>query len=502
MRSLSATVHRFINWPSPALLVSVFVVTSTMTWVLTNPPTAAFDEPQHYTKAIGVATGQIPGGPVSNLKVRSDNQPITDQWLRSLATTISLPPGKDISSVDCYQGAPADGGMCLAPENPSPPASLVTTYVGRYEPFLYFVPGFLALPGGDPVSSLILGRIGAALLCLALLSLAARYYLRGHNLANYVALLLSLTPMVLFVASELSASGTEVTGSIALTCGLLCLGREDCPRSVWFLIGLSSAAVALSRPTGPLWVVLIFALTAFYNGIGNTWRTLNANRFNALLTGILATLSVLATAIWELTVAPHPPLHGVSFSGEFGNLIRHLPTLGRNLVSGFSLTRIPPHYVQYSWLVLALILLGLALKVGSRRQWTTLLVVCAAAGMATVSLALLVIYPLAQNLQGHYLLPIFLVVPLMAGETLRRNWDRARGLPVVLFASVTAILCATVQFWALRTNWNAYWKAPSYTSVDYYHLPLFWNGASMVFCALMLWGVFVCLRRDQGPAIA
>jgi hypothetical protein len=45
----------------PPLLVSAFLVLMGVAWLMATPPGSAFDEPAHYTKAIGVGRGEFRG---------------------------------------------------------------------------------------------------------------------------------------------------------------------------------------------------------------------------------------------------------------------------------------------------------------------------------------------------------------------------------------------------------------------------------------------------------
>jgi len=78
---------------------------------------------------------------------------------------------------------------------------------------------------------------------------------RSSGPRSIVGLLAAATPMLIFVASSLNASGPEVAAGVCFFSALLRVTRPSEPRTwTWVVLGVSGVVLAASRTLGPLTV--------------------------------------------------------------------------------------------------------------------------------------------------------------------------------------------------------------------------------------------------------
>ncbi len=74
-----------------------------------------------------------------------------------------------------------------------------------------------------------------------------------------------VTPMAVFLSASLNPSGFEIMSALAFTSALLRLTREETEhrfaRWAWVIVAVSGFVLALSRTTGPVWIILSLAVT-------------------------------------------------------------------------------------------------------------------------------------------------------------------------------------------------------------------------------------------------
>ena len=201
--------------------------------------------------------------------------------------------------------------------------------------------------GDDPAAADRWGRFASALVFLAFLA-AATFALWDPNRGaiSLLGLAAAVTPMVVFCGAILNGSGLEIASAIAFTAALLRLGRDGpAPRGLWALLAVSGAALALSRPVGPQWIVIAVALGVALLGWEGTRRRLReAGVAGRVALGAILVATVL-NRVWEgihgagyhLGVKPLPDsLLAIprgskrivpEVIGNFGVLDTRLPTL-------------------------------------------------------------------------------------------------------------------------------------------------------------------------------
>jgi hypothetical protein len=160
---------------------------------------------------------------------------------------------------------------------------------------------------------------------------------------------------------------------------------------------------------------------------------------------------------WELAVFP-PAQHSPSELAGF--LLPSLAAVPQTLVGAIGLfgwvnAQMPA--VMYALWGLALILLvAPALLRGRLRERRTLDGLVLGVGAAIVVVSAFFVMPVGFAVQGRHILPLFVTVPLVAGEVLYRNRDRIGPSMLAWIAAMTGTLAAIVQVSAWYTNAHRY----------------------------------------------
>lgn len=413
---------------APLVLFAAYVLLS-VAWIMANPPGASPDEVQHYVKALGTASLD----PFGRTLAHDDgpDSPETLRWFRLNQRAWDIPSRFWSSHLNCSEGKATEPASCLDAPGGTPPAPTVTleTEVGTYQPYLYVLPGLLGRTAGGPFAAIRLARVGFGLVNLVLLGLAiACLWDSGGRGLSVVGLVLALTPMVVFMLSSANPNGSEIAGASCFLAALIRLGRGSHPPArVWLALGLGGTVLAVSRTPGPAVVIMgaVFFLAAF--GTARLRDLVRVSRRHAVLAGSSIVMGCVASVGWALLAQPQAPRNAGRFLHELGPSIDELPLKLREAIGIFgSLDSPMPHLAYQVWMVMLVGLVLLALSLGSWRQRAVL----AGAVVATIGYALVlsagVLRQVGFGLQGRYVLPIAVVVPLYAGEVLLRwaNWSR------------------------------------------------------------------------------
>ena len=440
----------------PALVVAAFLLLGTA-WLVGNPPGAAPDEPAHYLKALAAGRGQLylsrkpPSPPAA--------EPLSpaQRWLVTNQRLVRVPAGLAPTPLACNAFQSEVSAGCLA-EPVSLGITEAATSVGPYQPFTYVLPGLLMRFASDPESATRWGRLGFWLVSAVLLGLAV-FLLWSPEQGGWslVGLLVATTPMFVFMTSVLSANGLEIAAGLCFGAALLRLGRPVLPPAWgWAAAGGSGVALALSRVTGVVWLGLIVVAVAVLVGRSEARAALRRGGRRALTAAVAVGLAVVATVAWEVVVQPRPRRSlGAAVRGLPGEL-RELPDTYRQVVGVFGWLDSPlPDETFWAWTGMLLVLLVLALVVGSRRQRLVVTGLVGGSVVATVALGT-ANRPTGFPVQGRYVLPFLAVVPLVAGEIVRSNPERLpqlfRALVVPSFAAVAAAVQAVAWYYNSRRH--------------------------------------------------
>ena len=495
-----------------AVLLVVAWVLLAITWVWTNPLGSAPDESDHYIRAVAAGQGEFTGTP-------APLAPSDPTGIVGGRRYFPIPAGMGFPAQWACDAFHAD--QTAACENTPAGRSTGTlgqSAAGTYMPTGYLVPGAFMRLTTDPDTALIVGRLGGALLSLALLGMAAALlWSRSRSPLALVWLVLAVTPMQLFLISEIGPNGLEIAATICFAAGLVRLARPE-PVGVWHWAALAFAGVILgtARPLGPLWVGVAVLGALLLAGFAQVLRRVRELPWAALVTTV-AVAAACVINVWWQSRYPTAGAH-VSLRALVNNIpadLNQLTRLFQEMVGVFGwLDTFLPAPLYLSWLSAVLLLLVLALAVGTWRD--RLLIVLVAAVVTFLGAALTGYltqsfgYSLAgQGVQGRYLMPLALWLPIAGGEVLLRRRHRLLPLLARGLMPAVAVLAAAIQVGALYVNAHRYavgadgpawffgisqWRPPGGWPV--------WVAVALAGAvALLAGGVLAGVRGDPGEAI-
>ncbi|MDQ6884652.1 MAG: DUF2142 domain-containing protein [Candidatus Dormibacteraeota bacterium] len=480
------------------LLIAGFALL-TLAWVFTNPPGAGPDEAANYIKAVGAGQGDLLGvkdgpTPAQATVTVTTNPPLRAEWANSTTRWLRVP------------GSLLPLGFTVGdPTSPTQPS-----YVGTYQPFMYLLPGLATRLARDPITAVILARLVTALICLALIATAAwLLWLPGRAGLPLTGLTLAITPLVVFLAGVVSASGFEICAGICTVAAVIRLARPQAPtRAVFIAFASAGVVLALSRPLGVIWLGLDLGLLLFVVGPRRLLGIINTGG-RAPRIGGLALLAAAALGLaWELTVDPH---HHTSVAEIVYYLPRAVALLPLDLKQGIGifgwLDTWMPAGAYFLWTATLVALLVVAVAVATRRQRLILgLLVLMTVGVALVVGAVIIMPIGGSALQARYFLAFAVTVPLYAGEVLAVNAHRLRRVkPAHLMGAATAV-AAVLQGIALVINLAGFsGDLPDYARVfspaGRWSPPLgsgIWLGVGLAGCALLLAAGATAFRKPRG----
>ena len=312
------------------------------------------------------------------------------------------------------------------------------SYTGTYPPFAYIVPGAAMRTQGTPAAALRAGRLVSALICLALLIAAVA--LTGGGVGAGAGSLVALTPMVVYCAAVLNASGPEIAGSLCFLAAGLRLQRPGAGPGAWVALaagGAGAHALALAR-AGAADRAGRDAARCSPAGARGCRSTRGRRRPPARCCS-----SRSAVAAWWDLAEPAARRRGrAGYRDALAQSLHDLDDIARHAVGNFgaldtTAARLAPRRVgarRGGLFVLAAVR-------GSWRERAGL------AACAVVALGLTLAVSVFQlrtgyGAQGRHVLPVLVLVPLWAGEVLRRRPAGLGWLPAaagVLWATGQAV---------------------------------------------------------------
>ncbi|MCM3882257.1 DUF2142 domain-containing protein [Frankia sp. R82] len=410
-------------------------------WVGSNAPGFGPDEPANFIKEVGAGTGQWTGVPGRLAHPAFGNQPGATErinWINRNSRVFRLPAGLDpgAAHLPCDLFRNQRSTRCLNRPPTHPPATRALSYVGTYEPYVYAVPGAAMARTHTVLGALYTGRAVTAGLVAVLLAVAvAAAWDTRTGPVSITGVLLAASPMVLFLGSVLGTNGIEIAGALALFTLVLRMGRVGpAPAWTWPAAGLVGALVALSRPTGPAWVLLAPMLGWVLadhrredhdpkrGGVG---RPIGSRWGWRVAWLVPAAMGVAATLVWERAVQPHPRMHRAVAVEGLRQLDVDAQAWLRQWVGVFGWASLPmPEFAYRLWWAAVIVLVGLAFALGSARARLGLVAVLVGAAALAIGLDVLVLRQTRFPVYGRYLLPLAVLVPLTAGELVARRADR------------------------------------------------------------------------------
>lgn len=440
----------------PAVLLALFHAALSLAWVLGNPVGAAPDEPSQYLKALAVGGGELTS---EVLAVPPPPPPSLDTdkpgaWLRRTSRVVDVPPGLSPQGLACNAFKPTLSAACQEGLHPSTQPTKALSNHGPAHPTPYVVPGLLARRADNPVTAIQLGRLGNAVVSIGLVWLAvALLWDRSSGLRSVVGLLAAVTPMVIFVASSLSASGPEVAAGICFFSALLRVTRPSTPQAWhWLALGVSGAFLATSRTLGPLAVAFDVGVVLVAHGFGRSWALLRSAGKRAVWASTALAGAVALSLWWELAVQPHNPLDGAALKAAMVTSLDGLDRVFGELIGVFGwLDSYSPLAVYVLWWLALGVLVFVALLTGTWRARLVLLLLIGGTVMLTLVIAWANIAQTGFGMQGRYVLPVAVAVPLFAGEVLARD-ARRWWVPVDRWLALFFVLAGALHATAWYAN--------------------------------------------------
>ena len=397
-------------------------------WAGVIPPGQGPDEPDHYVKALAAARGQFVGRPLgSTEKGRLARIGFEDpgdgfrRFTRVFRLPARLVPGDQVlcnvfeprEPADCWDGKPVarDGHLDAS------------SHVGTYQPFLYLVPGLVASLGSHPSMAIALGRGMFALGAFALVGMGISLLHRGGT-RYLVAVPLTLSPMVIFTFATLSSSAIEVAAAFALGCAVVGSGLGGSPRRASRSACLAMVALVLARPSGASFLV-VFIVAALLMRRGGALGEGRA-RVAAVSVVLGATVASLA---WHALVMPTLRLDVSSLSESVRTVfsfdgVRVIVVQAIGVFGWLDTTMPRAAYLVWLGGVLVVVLAAL-LRAQGFELLGGIFIVATTLGIAVAITADFA--PSALRVQGRYLLPLAMLIPLFAGASAGRSgWWRNR----------------------------------------------------------------------------
>jgi hypothetical protein len=253
------------------------------------------------------------------------------------------------------------------------------------------------------------------------------------------ALALSMTPTAVLCMSTLSSSGPETAAGIAVWVGLLAVTEPGARRRDWLFLLAAGLVLAVTRPTGPLWLLVMLAVVAvFLRGFKATASAVRrGGRVAGTAIGIVL-IGVAVAVVWQLTQQPaYPTTIAVAplNAGTFGTLLYNLVgTVGWGELE-------QPHLIVSVWAALDAVLVMLAIIRAARLLWwRSLAALLALTGGTLLLIAGFLVYGSHTGVvQGRWFEAIFAGVPILAGWILTMPASagattRSRGYSLDLLA--------------------------------------------------------------------
>ena len=432
---------------SGPLLALAGILLVCLAWAIASPVFAYPDEGAHVTRAAAVVDGQVV----------APDKPLSKEGWPIIRAPNSL--AQSIYRSRCLwsgYGHPNIPASCSKPLPPYRRMTQVRNAAGRYEPAYYAVVGW-PLRWAPTANGVYAARAVNAVVCALLLGVALLAMGSRGRRWWQLAVLTALTPYVLYTGGGINPSAWEICAAVATWAGVLRLCADDLVRKgLVAATAVAAAVLGISRPLGPLWLVLIAAVA----GAATPWAKVRALVSTRAIQVALAVtgVSCVASLMWTVTQTnasfdTQPLRHPLPFGDAFGQSFDRLPHRLEEMVAVFGWLDVPVPWITVAvWIALTALLVGAALWRGAgRARWTLL-------GLAvlTVLVPALVEAHMATRIgmvwQGRYTLPLAVGVPLLAGQILQARSTAISPprwmLPVA--ASLAGIAQVTAFIWALR----------------------------------------------------
>ena len=432
---------------TPWLLAAWLVLTGTA-WLMAMPPGTPPDEGAHYVKALGAGGGDLYGsapsiGPAAvrsllglSARERANLAAIyrgrrgqQARWQNSTSRRFAVPAGLGVGPFAflCTAGRPDVSARCLDGVRGTTHETRATTYTGTYQPYVYVLPGLLMRSTDDVGTAMRLGRVGSAAVAYGLLVLAGvLLWDRSRAAVALVGLFGAISPAVVYFASSLNPSGPEMAAGICFCASLLRLSRgEPQPRWVWAAAAISGVVLAIGRSLGPAFLITIAIAVVLLAGprpLAAVARTSSVACQRWPRAPCCAASSPASRGRWRPSRIPHDRLR--ASAREILPAFGDLGSIGRQAVGVFgALDTSLPWVLPIAWGLLIAATFAAAATVADARTRRAMVLIAGLVLMAVIAVS--VVYSRTGfDMQGRYVFPLLVILPLTAGEALRRGGER------------------------------------------------------------------------------
>ena len=414
------------------LVASLFALV--VSWSLSMPLFSGPDEPANFVRSAAVVRGEFVGADAGVSLEKS-------YW----TTTVNIDPQFGVANLVPW---------CFAPFSEKPACNLAIedaafvdnppyTNMGRYPIFPFLVSGAGTIFGANDVSvlasRLMLGAVAVALLGFAFSSVA-------HRKGSVPALLMAITPGVIFLSAVMNPSALEIASAIALWT-ILPHVFESSPLTRVELSGVAVAGVVLigTRPLGPALylVALLFCCVATggWARLGDVWKRLRS-------VWVIHLCAIAFSIVWYVTVfsknTGSPVTEGSPSLGlrqQVIEAVQHIPAVLAQGIGNFGWLDTPmPGMTLVLYLVMLAPLLVFAISSTTRLVGSMVVALCLVSALLVIAQDINY-YNLLRNFgsQGRHVMPLLVGIPILA--------MRKVNLPSRINAAV-AIVWALVMVWA------------------------------------------------------
>jgi hypothetical protein len=211
--------------------------------------------------------------------------------------------------------------------------------------------------------------------------------------------------------------------------------------------------LALSRSPGPLWVLAGLGLLAGLTGPRRLLALARAAPVAATVTSGVLLVAVVLNRVWESAYGPHIGFGLSPLWSSLGAGRRQLDEVMLQAIGRFGYLELGlPALAYVTWAGMVVVLVALATAIATRRERLLL----AATVLLAVALPVLFYAAILRHadipLQGRHVLPLLVLVPLLAGEIVRRRRDALPAVSCRVLLAGFAVPAAAVQLVAWYVN--------------------------------------------------
>ena len=423
-------------------------------WAISDPPGAPPDESAHYVRAVAAGRFDLRGTPAAPVGSPDGSDAEAHAWMNRTARSFDTPPALSPSRIRCL---PIDPNLVTCDGQPTTSTSTRTrTYVGTYQPSAYLLPGLATRGADDAPTALRRARLANVGLWLALVMASALLLAdRDRPGLSLIGLMLAVTPTAVFLGGSVAPNGTEIAAAICFWASLLRLSRPG--RSspwTWSVLAVSGVLLVSGRSLGPGWAAIGVLVFVVLHGRRPAWERFREGGRPSRVAAAAIVVAATASVAWELAFQPHARIRASVVADGLVPSVEELPAMFEQYVGVFGPLTVSlrdPAYWLWGALIAALVVT--ALVVGRRRERLAMVLLLLACPVATVVLSVAVVRQTGFGMQGRYVAPLLVALPLLAGEVAVRNGARIpRRLGAV---AVGAVALASVSVHLLGWYVNA-----------------------------------------------